>query len=172
LKPPPLSSRIQEKTSWAEACFEKYGPGLRADPGLTSLLDKLRRDIHASHKEMKDAGVVEICRECDREEGGSCCGAGIEDRYDVWLLLINLLLGARLPRSRTQAGSCHFLGSNGCLLPARHVLCVNYVCQRIRDGVRPERMGLLREKEGEELQSLFLLKERIKKAVAEMEREA
>jgi hypothetical protein len=118
---------------------------------------------------MAETGIVGLCRECEMERGGSCCGAGIENRYDVWLLLTNLLLEGEMPRSRHQAGGCFFLGSHGCLLQARHVLCVDYVCARIKERVPAEKMSTLREKEGKELETLFLLKERIRKAVAELE---
>jgi len=80
---------------------------------------------------MKDKGVFHICARCDTEEGGSCCGNGIELRYDVVLLLLNLLLDAELREDRLMHESCHFLGERGCTLPARQVLCVNYLCRQI-----------------------------------------
>lgn len=98
---------------------------------------------------------------CDRQEGGSCCGAGLEDKYDGILLLINRLAGIAVPGRRQDPGNCFFLGEKGCLLLARHVICVNYLCKKITDRVAHEALIDLREREGEELNTLFQLHERI-----------
>ncbi|MBA7644220.1 hypothetical protein ES703_51962 [subsurface metagenome] len=88
------------------------------------------------------------------------CSMGI--KYDGWLLLINLLLDVRLPKKRHDKESCFFLGEGGCLLKARHVICVNYLCKKITDQIDPHKLNALREKEGVELDILFLLNERLK----------
>lgn len=162
IRQPLLSSPIEEKIAWAENCYEKYGRRLFEDRTITDLLARLQRDIQGSRKEMTAAGIVDLCRECELNEGGSCCGAGLENKYDGWLLLINLLLNVRLPEKRHDPKSCFFLGNTGCMLQARHVICVNYVCKKITDRIDPEAIKALREKEGEELNALFLLHERIK----------
>lgn len=112
---------------------------------------------------MTKTGIPEICRKCEKDEGGSCCGAGLEDKYDRWLLLVNLLLGIKLPKNRYDTKSCFFLGEGGCLLKARHVICVNYLCKKITDQIDPHKISVLREKEGIELYALFILNERLKK---------
>jgi hypothetical protein len=76
---------------------------------------------------------------------------------------MNLLLGAELPEERLYADSCLFLGPKGCVLTARDVLCVNYLCARITDRCEKKRMLELQEAEGEELMLLFLINEEIKK---------
>ncbi len=162
IRQPLLSSPIEEKIAWAENCYEKYGRRLFEDRTITDLLARLQRAIQGSRKEMTAAGIVDLCRECELNEGGSCCGAGLENKYDGWLLLINLLLNVRLPEKRHDPKSCFFLGNTGCMLQARHVICVNYVCKKITDRIDPEAIKALREKEGEELNALFLLHERIK----------
>jgi hypothetical protein len=159
------SSSIEEKTAWAETCYREFRNLLLKDKTTVDLLKRQIKATHASSIMMKKAGIADICRECERNEGGSCCGAGMENRYDGWLLLINLLLDARLPKERYDPSSCFFLGETGCLLRARHVICVNYICRKITDRIDQNRINALREKEGEELNTLFLLNEHIKQVL-------
>lgn len=112
---------------------------------------------------MRCTGIVDCCKECEEKEGGSCCGAGLEKHYSGILLLINLLLGVTLPLEREQPSGCFFLSPTGCLLLARHVLCINYVCNKITSRIKPENLAALREAEGEEILLLFQLNETLKK---------
>ena len=109
------------------------------------------------------AGIVELCRECEEKEGGSCCGAGLEKQYSGMLLLINRLLGVTLPNQREEPSSCFFLSSSGCRLVARHVLCINYVCNKITSRIKPDQMAALRKAEGEEILLLFQVNEKLRK---------
>ncbi|MDY6974251.1 MAG: hypothetical protein SV775_18335 [Thermodesulfobacteriota bacterium] len=158
----PLSASIKQKIAWAEYYYRQLGGILVRDRAVTGSLLNLRSAIHASHEEMKDVGIASLCKECEQKEGGSCCGAGIENKYDGWLLLINLLLDARLPSERHNSKSCYFLSESGCCLQARHVICVNYICTKITDRISPPKINSLREKEGRELNILFILLERTK----------
>ena len=106
--------------------------------------------------------VVSECKSCE-EEGGSCCGSGIENKYDAVLLLINLLLGCSLENNEPVGNSCYFLGKNGCMLTARHVLCVNYICDKLQKKLNREELLALQTCAGEELDTLFILHESIKK---------
>ena len=160
-----LSSPIEEKIAWAHWCYDEFGSNLLKDEKISELLVRLKNALRQSYSQMSKTGIVDICSKCEREEGGSCCGAGLENKYDGWLLVINLLLGASLPNNRPAPGNCYFLGKNGCMLKARHVICVNYVCKKINDQVEPGAINELRENEGEELNSLFLLHELVKKTV-------
>jgi hypothetical protein len=117
---------------------------------------------------MATAGVVEACRQCEEEEGGSCCGAGIEDRYDAVMLLINSLLGLKLPGRSALPGSCFFLDKEGCALGARHVLCVNYLCAQAAGRSDRSLLAALREKEGEELTAISRLHDRVLKILADL----
>ena len=65
-----------------------------------------------------------------------------------------------------------FEGAQGCLLLARHVICVNYLCKKITDRIEPLKLQTLREKEGMELEYLFLVYERTKKLLGGMKAEA
>ena len=160
-----LESPIDAKIAWAEKCYREVMDDLLGDQEIPLLLDKLKGAIHASHKEMAEAGVVDECRDCEEREGGSCCGAGLENRYDGFLLLVNLMLGVKLPRAGYDPSSCFFLGAQGCLLLARHVICVNYLCKKISDHIDAEKIAALQGKEGEELEILFQLQEKIKKRI-------
>ena len=161
----PISGHIAEKITWAEYYFKNYQGQILEDKTIGEHLDGLKNAIQASHKEMGKAGILDICKECDKNEGGSCCGAGLENKYDGWLLLINLLLKLRLPKERHGMESCFFLGEGGCILKARHVICVNYLCKNITDQIDPHGLKALREKEGDELSILFLLHERLKRVL-------
>lgn len=157
-----LSSPIEEKIAWARRHYERFGRALLKDGEIADLLKNLREAVTACRREMAQTGIVEICGRCDREEGGSCCGVGIENRYDARLLLINLLLGVNLPEERRRPDACFLSGENGCLLMARHVICINYLCKNVTDQIEPSKIAALREKEGAEVNALFVLHERIK----------
>ncbi len=158
----PLSRSMEAKLAWAEACYKEKGDMLLRDERTAALLSQLREAVHASRTAIVASGVADECRICEEREGGSCCGAGVEDKYDHTLLLINLLLGIQLPKQRLNRPSCLFLGPDGCLLMARQVICINYLCKKIENRVEPSKITALRAKEGVELEYLFLLNERIK----------
>lgn len=137
------------------------------DERIVSLLGKMAESTAASARVMAQVGVSEICRRCDTEEGGSCCGAGIESRYSKVLLLVNLLMGTRLPSRRLFGDSCYFLGDHGCILMARDVLCVNYLCSKIQQALSPKELRELQETTGKEMDLLFTLNEAVKKKMAD-----
>ena len=165
-----LADRIIEKIVWAEDFHSLSKDEFLRDPKISDLLLRLGAAIHDSRCEMTGRGIVEICKDCDQKEGGSCCGYGLENYYDETLLLINLLLGVGLPKERAESTSCFFLSANGCRLLARHVICINYVCERITHRFHPQELAPLREKEGVEVELLFRLNEELKKAVAKSRR--
>ncbi|MCJ7594054.1 MAG: hypothetical protein MUO52_04685 [Desulfobacterales bacterium] len=162
----PLESPIEEKIAWAEACCRRFGDQLLRDEGVYPLLNELWAAIEASRNKMSETGIVETCKDCEEREGGSCCGAGLENKYSGTLLLINLFLGVSLPERAYDGSSCFFLTQNGCALMARHVICVNYLCKKAGERVHPRDIAALREFEGVELQLLFHLNERIKRVLA------
>jgi hypothetical protein len=169
LKPVSLSSPIADRLDWASRIFRRFKDHLAADSTSAGLLSRLRSATEASSARMLDSGLVQTCAECETLEGGSCCGRGLEDHYDGYLLLINLLLGVNLPAERRDPRSCYFLGLKGCVLSARHVLCVNYLCRKATDRIDSKALALLRELEGVQLEALFLLHERVRKLVKELE---
>ncbi|MCF8060874.1 MAG: hypothetical protein K9M82_00020 [Deltaproteobacteria bacterium] len=160
-----LGSPVAERIAWAESCYREAGARLSADPAVADLLARFRAAAEAPRRRMLESGVADCCSECGLREGGSCCGRGIEDRYSGLLLLINRLLGRPLPGERLDPAGCFFLGRTGCLLSARHVICINYLCAKITHRIDPERLTPLRESEGEEIGTLFLLEERVRKVL-------
>ena len=157
------SPTIQEKIEQAQDLFETCGDSLRQNPSIRTLLNKLQECIENTKDSMLKLGVVAECKHCEELEGGSCCGTGIENKYDVELLLVNLLLEASLRDQQPSQNSCYFLGEKGCKLTARHVLCVNYMCQQLQKKLASEQLISLQTCAGEELDTLFILHEAIKK---------
>ena len=157
---------IDEKIKIAEDLFRAWGGEIAGDAKLRGLLEALHEKVSASGKVSLDLGIFAVCKRCDEEEGGSCCGAGIENRYSPHLLLINLLLGGSLPAGRRFANSCYFLGSDGCGLMARHILCINYLCSRIQRWLAHEELVKLQAVTGEEMETVFLLHEAVKRFIS------
>ena len=158
---------IDEKVRMAEDLFKTWGSALSENPRICTLLQTLDRKIAASQKAMIDYGVVGACTHCDEQEGGSCCGAGIENHYTPVLLLVNLLMGTTLAQERRTANGCYFLGATGCTLKVRQVLCVNYLCLQVQRMLAMEDLIRLQNTTGEELDTAFVLLETIKKFISQ-----
>jgi hypothetical protein len=156
---------MYEKIEQAHNLLDTYGSSLTEDPSIHALLKKLRDCIHDTNQSMLTLGVVAECKNCEEQEGGSCCGTGIENKYDMELLLINLLLEAPLRDQQSSQNSCYFLGEKGCKLTARHVLCVNYICEKIQKKLTREELIELQTCAGEELDTLFILHEALKENI-------
>lgn len=158
-----ISGSITQKISWARKIYGMSGRRLHRDEKTGRLLSALQQAVSRTREAMKEAGLPARCRICEELEGGSCCGKGIENRYDGYLLIINLALGVDLPAERWDEKSCFFLSPTGCCLRARHVICINYLCKDVLDNVDPAALKKLRVLEGEEITLVFYLHERIKK---------
>jgi hypothetical protein len=159
------SLSIQEKIELAHSLYGAWEHSLRQDPVVEALLHRLRSRIETTAETMLEVGVVAECRRCEEEEGGSCCGEGIENRYKVELLLMNLLLGVALPSRSQCENSCYLLGKNGCTLMARHTLCVNYICSKLQNKLTRDELIRVQTCVGDELDTGFLLHETIKKRI-------
>lgn len=156
---------IEEKIAWAKAWWVKTRDQVLAEEETTRLGNRLKAAIRRSRRTMAESGILEACGDCE-QNGGSCCGAGLENHYTDLLLLINLLLGVEIPSKRLDSRSCLFLGEQGCRLLARHVLCINYLCHGITSRLDPSRVAALRADEGAEIHLLFRLNERFHKIVS------
>ena len=154
---------IIEKIRCAERLFHIYGMELLSDKEFQSLFNTYRKAIQRSWLQAEIIGLVAECTDCAINDGGSCCGKGIEDRFDVILLLINLLMGCSLPKSPWDETGCWFLGERGCMIPARHVICVNYICKRLYSSLKKNGLRLLQEKVVSETNAGFACEESIKK---------
>ena len=156
---------IEEKIEEARALYGAWGDRLRRDDRVRDLLARLAQNVRSSMQAMHALRVVQACKRCEEQEGGSCCGAGIENRYDPLQLLINLLLDVSLPDQQTYSDSCYFLDTDGCCLKARHVLCVNYLCKKLRETLSEDELNTLQAIVGEELDTGFALHEAVRKEV-------
>ena len=154
---------IEEKIEEARALHEALADRLRRDGRIRDLLVRLEQNTQASMQAMRAFRVVQACKWCEEQEGGSCCGAGIENRYDPLQLLINLLLDVSLPDRQKYPDSCYFLETDGCCLKARHVLCVNYLCKRLQENLSKDELETLQAIVGEELDTGFALHEAVRK---------
>lgn len=158
-------SGIRERIASARSLLPEGRDALRQNAALGGLLEALREKAEASRAALIRYGVAEECRRCEEEEGGSCCGAGIEDKYSVEILLINLLLGSNLPEERRFEKSCHFLGETGCALLVRDTLCVNYLCRTLQNKLTHDDLISLQTIAGEEMDAAFRLHEKIRNSL-------
>lgn len=165
---PHPGSSIDDKITWAEETYATAGDRLIEEKEIGSELESLVVFTKEIAELMQETGLVDLCRHCEEDEGGSCCGRGIENRYDAVLLLINVMLGVALQKARMNKSSCRFLSSTGCTLLARTVICISYVCDTITLNIPTERLSGLREKEGELLKTLYRLDILIRKKLTEI----
>lgn len=150
---------IRNEVARARRLYTCYGDRLREE--VQDYLEKTLECVELSRRVMRELGVDKICRICDVEEGGSCCGRGIENYYGASLLLANILVGVDPSDERYDDKGCFFLGPEGCTLLFRHTLCVNYLCRKIYDNLGKDSIILLQEVCGREMDALFELNERI-----------
>jgi len=158
-------SDVSHQIVLAYQLYQEFGQTLLQDEKLQALLLRLGQQIKAAHKEMLAIGVVKECTDCAVNGDETCCGKRTGYKCDSILLLINLLLGKSLPIRTQDHHFCYFLTKEGCLLRARHVICVNYLCQRLRKNISHERLIRLQVIAGEELNTLFVVEEYIKKKI-------
>ncbi len=124
---------------------------------LMNLLRDLDKAIERTWSYMREIGVTEICKACAMETG-SCCKKWVEDEVDEVMILMNLLLGVKIPEKRYKENFCYFLSDRGCTLRVRPVICVTFLCDRIR-SVIGEKEKELQRIAGEELELGFLIRD-------------
>ena len=135
------------------------------DRTIHSMLGGLDRHIETTQRAMVSAGIVKECADCAMNGEGTCCGVRTGYKSGSVLLLINLLLGRTLPSVPADTHLCHFLTKHGCALRARHVICVNFLCQRLRDVFPHNILWNVQEIAGREIDALFVLEEFINKKI-------
>ncbi len=155
-------SGVLERIRRAEELYRLYGDELLRDREIRELLERLDKAIEKTWDCMRRLGVTDECRKC-AEEIGSCCKRWVEDEHDEYILLINLLLGVKLPKERYKEDGCFFVGERGCRLRAREVICVNFLCDRVKEKIGLDGEIELQRIAGEELETLFILKDKIKR---------
>lgn len=161
---PPLT--LQQKIELAYDIFERQQRSLLASAPVSRLVRRLQLDLQTSWQSMVDLNIVKMCSECDATAPqGSCCSCGIERKYDVSLLIANLILGVSLPEQHERKESCYFLGSRGCKLRARHMLCVDYLCPVVQNELGCNLVAEIQSATAGEVETTFLLCEEIKKLI-------
>ncbi len=133
--------------------------------GIRDDLQMLEETIEETWKFMREIGVTSICRECAKETG-SCCKEWVEDEVDEIMILMNILMGVKIPEKRYKDGFCYFLSENGCVLKVRPVICVSFLCERITKKIGLEKERELQEIAGKELELGFIVREKILKMVS------
>jgi hypothetical protein len=130
------------------------------------MLLQLDKNIEVSKGEMAASGIVRECADCAVNGEGTCCSARTGQKSDSILLLVNLLLNNPLPEKEYNADLCYFLTGSGCSLRARPVICVNFVCSRIRENIPFQALIHLQQTIGIELDTLFMIEEYVKRKIA------
>ena len=123
---------LEHEVRKARDFFSHYGDQILQDEKCLRALKVYRAAISRTWETMKGIGIMKACSECSHKWEGGCCFAGVEHWYGHILFLVNILLGAPLPESRLVRNGCFFVGPTGCLLPARHSFCINYLCDSIK----------------------------------------
>jgi|GEM_PF-486938 len=168
----PLTSALVQRSTIEDRFFEiiikatklkeQISDNLCKNDEFVYMINDLKELLSSTRRERYESGMAEICADCGTS-GKDCCGRGIEFKYSKELLIINMFMGAEIPSKRLLENSCYFLTEKGCSLLVRHVFCVNFLCQKIRDKVSFDRLKRLQELEGRELELSFRLEEFIKK---------
>ncbi len=157
------------KIRMARRLWAGKGEALMADPDVISALGKLRTEIKRSWDLMRRLDVVKGCGICAATKpGGGCCGAGIEEWYDPYILLMNLMLDRDIPEDRPDEDSCLFLGPAGCRLMARFHFCINYLCPDILIRLSKQELKKLTSQNGREIYLGWLLENIIRERIASL----
>jgi len=154
---------IEDKIKMARDLYGLWGEHVKREPQILDLLGKFEGCLENSREAMLELGIVETCKHCDEEEGGSCCGAGLENKFDSLLLLMNLLLGVSLPERHHRPDSCYLLSDKGCVLKVRLFLCVDYLCPKIMNALSHDKVIRLQSISGDELLTGFRLYDALKR---------
>jgi hypothetical protein len=150
------------KAHRANDLFERHGCVLREDRTVSSLLDVFCRAIENTGKAMIKAGVAASCTACAAKGPGSCCFPEIEENYDEIMLLINMLLGCRLPETHEVSNSCFFVGAKGCKLKAKYYFCIHYFCPQLQESLGSAGIEALLKVIGKELSAGWELERAIR----------
>ena len=126
---------IAEQIQKAKELYSLYVSDILLDKKCASMLEELKAAIEDSWKLMEELGVVDICSACADEKIGGCCHFGIETCYTNMIILMNLLLGLKIPEQRKLENNCLFVDEHGCLLKARFKTCIHHLCPEILNSL-------------------------------------
>jgi len=142
---------IHHEMALAREIMASRGEELRRSPELAGALDAYKREIAANWGLMAELGVVEVCSSCAGARAESCCFNGAERWYYRDLIVLNLLMGVRLPKARAVEHQCLFIGRDGCLLKARWSICINFFCPEMIAELGEDAIARLRRQAGREI---------------------
>ncbi len=148
----PDDGNIMEKIGIARHIYTAHADFILSDRKISSMFREYNREIANTQNLMRESGLISICARCAAHNpGGSCCGRGIEEWYEVTTLLFNLILGREIITDPPGPEDCLFLGPRGCRLWARHHFCVNYLCHRVPENLPEKDVQHLQAQAGREL---------------------
>jgi hypothetical protein len=160
---------IKEETKRAKELFRLYGNDIQNDFGLSCLLNEYMTLIENSWNMMKRLGVINICSECAGKKTGGCCHFGIETCYSDIILLMNLLMGVKIPENRRYENNLLFAEEYGCQLKARFKTCIYHLCPLIKGHLSEDDLIRLRGTTDNEIKLGAQVESFIWKWVDEME---
>ena len=150
---------------------ERFGLACLNDPESVRLLRKLRDFIRKTDSAMLQSGVVSACARCAASGKGSCCFREMGENWGFMELFVNLLLGSVLPEKTDFAGSCHFVGENGCKLQARQSFCLNYFCPDLKNSLGEQTILRIQQQAGEQLLAGWELERALARYMADADKQ-
>ena len=142
---------VSQEVEKALDLYRPFGRAIVEERDLASLINRYGGLIDQSARTMREVGVTGACTACAGENENGCCFRGVEEWYDVYLLLINLLFERALPLTYDFPEGCLFVGQSGCKLMAKHSFCLNYLCPTLTKGLAPVEQKRLSKAIGEEI---------------------
>ncbi len=135
----------------AKEYFDIYGKGILEDKEISILINQYKDAIGYTWKTMETLEVTESCSECAAGEPGGCCFQEVETWYTDVQILINMLMGVNIPKTRMYSNSCMFVGDKGCRLLSRNAFCINFLCDKIKTRISVEEINTLNSAAGKEI---------------------
>jgi len=145
-----MHDSIKNEIEKAKRIFDTHQKALSSSLVLTNQLKRYRTCIERTTRTMREIAMISGCTECAKKTG-SCCFREVEKGYDHVLLLINLMIGVRLPQRREIKGNCYFLGKSGCKIVARDSFCINYICNDLKRSLGRSTVSAFSAIAGEEI---------------------
>jgi len=129
----------------ARVLWEAHAESIRRDEDLTAAVARLAAAGRRLNACMRAARMDKICRLCGEQTGGGCCSASVARQVDQWLLLANRLLGCEPTPRCEDFTTCCFLGTHGCSLAVKPMLCVQYDCHALLCSMDMQRLAQVRD---------------------------
>jgi hypothetical protein len=158
-----ITKDIAHNIKLAYDLFEALDTQFQNDEKFRALLQKLDESIDTTHHYKDMYGISDECADCSLHGNDTCCGKRTGFQCDPIILFLNIKLGYSLKVQDTSPHLCSFLSVNGCTLRVRPILCVNFLCKRLRDNIPHQNLVQLQTVAGEELDTLFLIENTIKR---------